>query len=130
MEQVNITWVGTDSDTTVTGSVRITDNYDVQIYNGNNWVQVSAVHIDSDIDGHSLVTGYELFGECGYWVAVEYAGSWEYKLRTNTAMEIWNERTFGPRAPWGHDGRYSAANAKYYFKEKGDRDWFVMRWSV
>lgn len=122
MEQVNI-------DTPVTDSVRITDNYDVQIYNGNEWVQVSAVHIDSDIDGHSLVTGYELFGECGYWVAVEYAGSWEYKLRTNTAMEIWNERTFGQRAPWG-SGRYCASNAKYYFKEEGDRDWFVMRWSV
>ena len=49
----------------------------------------------------------------------------------NEMME-WTVDTFGPTA---HDGvwtpnmRWYANNAKFWFKNKKDRDWFVLRWS-
>ena len=47
-------------------------------------------------------------------------------------MMAWMVDTFGPTA---HDGvwtpgmRWYANNAKFWFREPKDRDWFVMRWS-
>jgi hypothetical protein len=47
-------------------------------------------------------------------------------------MMKWTVDTFGPTA---HDGvwtpnmRWYANNAKFWFKNKKDRDWFVLRWS-
>jgi len=47
-------------------------------------------------------------------------------------MMAWMVDTFGPTA---HDGvwtpnmRWYANNAKFWFKNKKDRDWFVLRWS-
>jgi hypothetical protein len=47
-------------------------------------------------------------------------------------MMEWMVGTFGPTA---HDGvwtpnmRWYANNAKFWFREAKDRDWFVLRWS-
>jgi hypothetical protein len=52
-------------------------------------------------------------------------------LRWNEMME-WMIDQFGPTA---HDGvwtpnmRWYANNAKFWFREAKDRDWFVLRWS-
>ena len=49
----------------------------------------------------------------------------------NDMME-WMVETFGPTA---HDGvwtpnmRWYANNAKFWFRNQKDRDWFVLRWS-
>ena len=47
-------------------------------------------------------------------------------------MMAWMVETFGPTA---HDGvwtpgmRWYANNAKFWFRNQKDRDWFVLRWS-
>jgi hypothetical protein len=47
-------------------------------------------------------------------------------------MMAWMIETFGPTAKdgvWTADQRWYANNAKFWFREAKDRDWFVLRWS-
>ena len=47
-------------------------------------------------------------------------------------MMEWMVDTFGPTAKdgvWTPDQRWYANNAKFWFREAKDRDWFVLRWS-
>ena len=47
-------------------------------------------------------------------------------------MMLWMVTTFGPTAKdgvWTADQRWYANNAKFWFRDQKDRDWFVLRWS-
>ena len=47
-------------------------------------------------------------------------------------MMEWMVETFGPTAKdgvWTPDQRWYANNAKFWFRDQKDRDWFVLRWS-
>jgi hypothetical protein len=47
-------------------------------------------------------------------------------------MIEWMVETFGPSADngvWTPDQRWYANNAKFWFRNQKDRDWFVLRWS-
>ena len=47
-------------------------------------------------------------------------------------MMEWMVTTFGPTAKdgvWTPDQRWYANNAKFWFRDQKDRDWFVLRWS-
>jgi hypothetical protein len=47
-------------------------------------------------------------------------------------MVAWCVDTFGPTAKdgvWTPDQRWYVNNAKFWFKEAKDRDWFILRWS-
>ena len=47
-------------------------------------------------------------------------------------MMSWMVTTFGPSAKdgvWTPDQRWYANNAKFWFRNQKDRDWFVLRWS-
>jgi len=47
-------------------------------------------------------------------------------------MMAWMIDTFGPTAKdgvWTADQRWYANNAKFWFRDAKDRDWFVLRWS-
>lgn len=47
-------------------------------------------------------------------------------------MITWVVDTFGPTARdgvWTPGQRWYANNARFYFKDIKDRDWFIMRWS-
>ena len=47
-------------------------------------------------------------------------------------MMAWMVKTFGPTAKdgvWTADQRWYANNAKFWFRNAKDRDWFVLRWS-
>ena len=51
--------------------------------------------------------------------------------RWNEMMQ-WMIDTFGPSAHdgvWTPDMRWYANNAKFWFRNQKDRDWFVLRWS-
>jgi hypothetical protein len=51
--------------------------------------------------------------------------------RWNDMME-WMIDTFGPTPKdgvWTPDARWYANNAKFWFRNQKDRDWFVLRWS-
>jgi hypothetical protein len=51
---------------------------------------------------------------------------------------VWNEmiewaiKTFGPTPKdgvWSPDARWYVHNAKFWFREGKDREWFILRWS-
>ena len=47
-------------------------------------------------------------------------------------MIEWMVKTFGPTtfdSVWTPDQRWYANNAKFWFRDAKDRDWFVLRWS-
>jgi len=47
-------------------------------------------------------------------------------------MLEWMVATFGPTAKdgvWTADQRWYVNNAKFWFRDQKDRDWFVLRWS-
>jgi hypothetical protein len=47
-------------------------------------------------------------------------------------MMEWMVTTFGPTAKdgvWTPNQRWYANNAKFWFRDVKDRDWFVLRWS-
>ena len=47
-------------------------------------------------------------------------------------MMTWMVKTFGPTAKdgvWTADQRWYVNNAKFWFRDAKDRDWFVLRWS-
>ena len=51
--------------------------------------------------------------------------------RWNDMME-WTVTTFGPTAKdgvWTPDQRWYANNAKFWFRDKQDLEWFMLRWS-
>ena len=48
------------------------------------------------------------------------------------AMMTWMTETFGPTAKdgvWTADQRWDANNAKFWFRDKQDLEWFMLRWS-
>jgi hypothetical protein len=47
-------------------------------------------------------------------------------------MMAWVVDTFGPTdsmGAWAQDQRWYVNNAKFWFRDAKDRDWFVLRWS-
>ena len=47
-------------------------------------------------------------------------------------MMAWMIKTFGPTpfdSIWMPDQRWHVNNAKFWFRDQKDRDWFVLRWS-
>ncbi len=47
-------------------------------------------------------------------------------------MMSWMVKTFGPTSQdgvWTPNQRWYANNAKFWFRDQKDRDWFVLRWS-
>lgn len=98
----------------------------------------AAKQLADDIDRQVLVSlGYvfdfyleystgKVFGKEYLTVAPMNAeGMW------NDMME-WMVETFGPTARdgvWTADQRWYANNAKFWFRDQKDRDWFVLRWS-
>ena len=89
----------------------------------------------NDIDTEVLMSAMD-------WKLFEYSEGRVYGARYLTVHpgngDKWNEmmewmvETFGPSA---HDGvwtpnmRWYANNAKFWFREQKDLDWFILRWS-
>ena len=47
-------------------------------------------------------------------------------------MISWVTETFGPSprdGVWTPDARWYVNNARFWFKDKRDREWFILRWS-
>ena len=47
-------------------------------------------------------------------------------------MIAWTTQTFGPTPKdgvWTPNARWYVNNARFWFKEEKDREWFVLRWS-
>jgi len=47
-------------------------------------------------------------------------------------MIVWAKETFGPTPEdgvWTADARWYVNNAKFWFREERDREWFILRWA-
>lgn len=88
-----------------------------------------------DIDNEVLMTAME-------WTPFQFMEGRVYGARYLTVhpknstqwneMMEWMVETFGPSAVdgvWTPNMRWYANNAKFWFRNQKDRDWFVLRWS-
>jgi len=108
----------------VVGEMRFNtdDNY-METYDGTKWIKISTVGNVSEYSLH-VSTGTVLGRE--YYIAepINADSLWPDMIE-------WTVHTFGPtRTIWEDPGaRWYANNAKFWFKDKKDLDWFVLRWS-
>jgi hypothetical protein len=94
--------------------------------------------IADDIDkqvlkGMGLVFDYYLEHSRGTLFGQEYltVAPMNAEGRWHDMIE-WMVKTFGPTtfdSVWTPDQRWYANNAKFWFRDAKDRDWFVLRWS-
>jgi len=96
---------------------KIADYIDKELLKGMGYVfDFYLEHSTGRVFGHDYLTVAPMNAE----------GQW------NDMIE-WMVKTFGPTAKdgvWTADQRWYANNAKFWFREAKDRDWFVLRWSA
>ena len=99
---------------------------------GKSIMTANAVErLKDDLGPYQLkLSQIELNGELYYEIRPV---GWMHKdeLQWND-MITWVVDTFGPTARdgvWTPGQRWYANNARFYFKDIKDRDWFIMRWS-
>ena len=101
----------------------------------DDYIADAAAQLATDIDTEVLMT-------CMDWKPFEFSEGRVYGARYLTVhpgnswqwneMMDWMVHTFGPSA---HDGvwtpnmRWYANNAKFWFRNKKDCDWFILRWA-
>lgn len=97
----------------------------------DNLANQMAQEIDTQVIMSALGwTSFELsegtvYGQTYSTVGPQSGAQWD-------AMMAWMVETFGPTA---HDGvwtpgqRWYANNAKFWFRDKQDLEWFVLRWA-
>jgi hypothetical protein len=67
-----------------------------------------------------------------YYTIQPMGWAWEFDNIEWHEMVAWCVETFGPTAKdgvWTPNQRWYVNNAKFWFKETKDRDWFTLRWS-
>jgi len=98
---------------------------------GKSWTKQAVNRLIDDLGPFKLkLDQIEFNGESYY--EVKPVG-WMHKdeLQWND-MLTWVVETFGPTAKdgiWTPGQRWYCNNARFYFKDIKDRDWFVLRWS-
>ena len=100
-------------------------------------INAAAKRMAKDIDDEVLMTvmgwhEYKLELDEGRVYGARYLTVHPSNGSAWNEMMTWMVETFGPTA---HDGvwtpgmRWYANNAKFWFRNQKDRDWFVLRWS-
>ena len=128
-----MTYVGTRTPPTpITGQIRFNEAmHTIETFDGTSWIIMAvAPHTMDDENSVDIDIGFDLYGECGYWVSVKPRGEKEYIYQVNTDVFTWATETYGfdPTGGWGN-GRWTASDGRYYFRNERDRDWMVMKWS-
>ena len=95
---------------------QISDDIDKQVLKGVGYVfEFYLEYSTGRVFGHDYLTVAPMNAE----------GQW-------SDMMEWMVATFGPTANdgvWTADHRWYVNNAKFWFRNQKDRDWFVLRWS-
>ena len=124
----SLTFVGTGQTTTpAVGQVRFnagTNN--MELFNGQHWHIITAGDVSTGEYRLDIDQG-RVFGAKYHTVEPVYAGD-----KWHDMME-WIVDTFGPTSDdgvWTPGMRWYANNAKFWFRNKKDLDWFVLRWST
>lgn len=98
----------------------------MEIYNGTYWHVVSPTDWSPDGDYRLDIDEGRIAGARYYTVApMNASNKWQ-------DMMEWMLETFGPSADdgvWTPGMRWYANNAKFWFRNRKDMDWFVLRWS-
>lgn len=97
----------------------------METYNGSNWNVLTDIPISPKL---KIAIGRSKFGDCHYWVEATACGLFSERYLKNIEIDEWVVATYGPKSDWGY-GRWCASDARYWFKEEKDRDWFILRWT-
>jgi hypothetical protein len=73
----------------------------------------------------------DVYGNTYYVVQVDGRPTYgDYSIWED--MIGWVTKTFGPTAPdgvWTPNMRWYVNNARFWFRDEKDREWFILRWS-
>jgi len=72
-----------------------------------------------------------VYGKDYYCVAIFSSAMYGRNHMWDSMLE-WTIKTFGPTPKdgvWTPDARWYVNNAKFWFREEKDREWFILRWS-
>lgn len=98
----------------------------------SNWTTEAITRLQDDLGPFKLKLSEYDFNGTTYYI-VKPVGWMHKEELTWNEMITWVVDTFGPTAydgVWTPGERWYANNARFYFKDIKDRDWFVLRWSV
>lgn len=107
----------------------------------NQWHHVAVVKNANAAAAKTYINGEEVLNE--YTIEYEtrkYSNTEYYVVKPRGMvgnrdfnwddMIAWSVKTFGPsKGVWDQGERWYCNNARFYFQDKKDRDWFVMRFS-
>ena len=103
-----------------------------QLTSKSNWSTEAVNRLKDDLGPFHIKTGvYEIHGEAYHelrpvgWMNVDDKINW-------LQMMSWAIENFGPTPEdgvWTSGARWYANNARFYFRNIEDRDWFLLRWT-
>jgi hypothetical protein len=99
---------------------------------GKSWNRDAVRRLIDDLGPYTLKTEVRQLHEEPYYVIqpVGWMNASENSQWSN--MVGWCVETFGPTSDdgvWTPGQRWYVNNAKFWFKDVKDRDWFILRWS-
>jgi hypothetical protein len=99
---------------------------------GKSWMNATAVErLIDDLGPFKLKLSVIEIHDESYYEVRPVGWMHKHELQWND-MITWVVDTLGPTAKdgvWTPGQRWYCNNARFYFKDIKDRDWFVMRWS-
>jgi hypothetical protein len=100
----------------------------------NDVAKQLANQIDTQVlKGMGYVFDYYLEHGCGTICGQEYLSVAPMNAEAQWSdMMAWMVNSFGPTpfdSIWMPDQRWHVNNAKFWFRDAKDRDWFILRWS-
>ena len=98
----------------------------------SKWTTEAITRLQDDLGPFKLKLSEYDFNGTTYYIVKPVGWMHKGELTWNDMM-TWVIDTFGPTARdgvWTPGQRWYANNARFYFKDIKDRDWFVLRWSV
>ena len=96
------------------------------------WSKEAIERLQDDLGPYKLKLDTHDYKGVTYYVAQPVGWLHIEEARWNHMM-AWVIETFGPTSKdgiWTAGERWYANNARFYFRDIKDRDWFVLRWSA
>lgn len=97
----------------------------------STWTAAAIERLKDDLGPYKLKLSEYEFG--GTYYVVQPVGWLHTEERRWDDMVAWVVETFGPTPKdgvWTPAARWYCNNARFYFRNIKDRDWFIMRWSA
>jgi hypothetical protein len=119
---------GLTNSISVAGQIRFnTTTNAMEMYTGTSWQSV----MTAPTSEYKLICEERRVSGARYFT-VKPEG-WLEETHTWREMMEWCVTTFGPSPEdgvWTAGARWYANNAKFWFRNQKDRDWFIIRWNA